>query len=382
MVITATSSTEAKLILQQRPELDIIILDWLLDEENAIEAQELLNYMRKKTFAPIIIYTDKGKEPPSLYLRENKLDRMSIVFNKSEVKGENLFKEIGSWLLQKPELRIFLRWSRQVEHTLNETLWDIYNLDVNGIKSIIRLLQTQDDLSQLSQEEEIVNFFSRILSRKLGNQESLLKLIKQDIQALPKLEEGPKPIEKKEEEKTTEEKQQLGFDEMRTFHSFERYKLANSKLLWTGSILRNKAGKYFVVVTPACDFSHKNKIENILLLKAEPVENYVRSRQLSKGATESCLNHRTACVHFLPYAAELKDGLICRFDNIFNIEEKQLRKNIDNAKLTCLMVIDSPFIENLIQRMNAYLMRVGTRDIDNAEILNLLNNCNAKPKTD
>ena len=371
MVITAISSTEAKLILQQRPELDIIILDWLLDEENAIEAQELLNYMRKKTFAPIIVYTDKGKEPPSLYLREKKLDRMSIVFNKSEVNGENLFKEIDTWLLQKPELRIFLRWSRQVEHTLNDTLWDIYNLDVNGIKSIIRLLNTPDDLSQLSQEEELVNFFSRILARKLSNQESLLKLIREDIQALPKLEE-----------KTTEEKQQLGFVEMRTFHSFERYKFANSKLLWTGSILKSKAGKYFVVVTPACDFSHKNKIENILLLKAEPMDNYVKSRQLSKGATESCLNHRTACVHFLPYAAGLKDGLICRFDNIFNIDEKQLRKNIDNAELTCLMVIDSPFIENLIQRMNAYLMRVGTRDIDNAEILNLLNNCTAKPKTD
>ena len=381
MVVTALTSTEAKLILQQRPELDVIILDWLLNEEDEIEAQELLSYLRKRTFAPIIIYTDKGTESPSLYLKEKKLDRMAIVFNKSEVKGDSLFKEIGTWLLKKPELHIFLRWSRQVEHSLNETLWDIYNLDVNGINSIIKILCAQGDLSQLTQEEELINFFNRVLSRKFSNQEVLLSKIKEDIQELPKLEKQ-KIVEKKEKEAAAEKNTELGFNELRTFHTFERYKSANPKLLWTGSILKSKEAKYFIVVTPPCDFSHKDKIENVLLLKAEPMSEYVKARAASKVTIKACLNHRTACVHFLPYAAGLENGLLCRFDSIFHVEEKQLRKDIDSKTLTCISLIDSPFIEHLMQRMNAYLMRIGTRDIDDAEVNNLVNNGVGKAKTD
>ncbi len=373
MVMVAKGSTEAKTIIQQRPELDVIILDWLLNEEDAIEAQELLIFLRKQTFAPVIIYTDKGKDPPRFYLREKKLDRLSIVFNKSEVKGDSLFNEIASWLTNKPELRIFLRWSRQVEHKLNETLWDIYNLNAEGIKAIIRLLYTDDAFSQLSQEEELINFFSRILYRKLGNHEQLLKLVKADIDALSKNKKKAKTTTKQIEKPEIDEKAEYLSEEYKTFHSFERYRPTNSKFLWTGSILRNKNGKYAVVVTPACDFSHAEKIENVLLVKAEPLDEYIKNRpSVSRGSIESCISHNTACVHFLPYAAGLKDGLVCRFDTIFNIKLERLQKDIESNEVTCLMAIDSPFVENLIQRMNGYLMRLGTREIERSQLAKLL----------
>ena len=36
--------------------------------------------------------------------------------------------------------------------------------------------------------------------------------------------------------------------------------------------------------------------------------------------------------------------------------------------MVCIEIIDSPFIENLIQRLNAYMMRLGVRDLSDSEI--------------
>lgn len=127
-----------------------------------------------------------------------------------------------------------------------------------------------------------------------------------------------------------------------------------------------------MVVTPMCDLCNKDKIENIILLKAEPLKKYRTSRALEKADVKECIKHRIDCVHYLPYAANLPDGLICRFDCLINIKKETLKKLLDEQKMTCLAIIDSPFIENLMQRMNSYLMRLGVRDLDKGEITKLL----------
>lgn len=358
-VIFAKTSTEAESILELRPELDLVILDWLLNEEDDIEAKGLLKSLRSRTFAPIIIYTDKGIDSPSSYIKEERLDRIAIVLNKSEVKGENVFKEIEQWLAKNPELKIFLRWAREVEKRLNETLWTVHDLEVGGVRALIDLLKPPQILggqSHITREQDLVNFFGKVLTRKLVSDETFLSSVKNDVEVLLKIRGGAK----------------LDLEKLKAFHTFERYKSSNPKSLWTGSILKNNAGKYFVVVTPTCDLWNKDKIENIILLKAEPLRKYRGDRTLARDALKSCIKNNTDCVHYLPYAADLPDGLICRFDALYSIKKERLRKMLDEKKMDCLAIIDSPFIENLMQRMNSYLMRLGVRDLEKGEITKLL----------
>lgn len=359
-VTLAKTSTEAETILKLRPELDLVILDWLLNEEDDIEAKDLLKSLKNRTFAPIIVYTDKGTESPSKYIKEQKLDRIARVLNKSDVKGARVFSEIEQWLTQNPELRIFMRWAHEVENRLNETLWTIHDLEIGGVRALIDLLKPSETLkghAHITREQDLVNFFGRVLTRKLGSDERFLNLIKNDVEVLLKIRE----------------KAELDLDKMRAFHSFERYRLSNPASLWTGSILKKNAETYFVVVTPACDLCSIGKIENILLIKAEPLKKYRRDRALAKETVKSCMKNSTDCVHYLPYAADLPDGLICRFDGLYNIKKEQLKKILDGGKMTCIAIIDSPFVENLMQRMNSYLMRLGVRDLNKAEITKILN---------
>jgi hypothetical protein len=50
---------------------------------------------------------------------------------------------------------------------------------------------------------------------------------------------------------------------------------------------------------------------------------------------------------------------------------KTLERKLEEGKMTCVEVVDSQFVENLIQRMNAYPMRLGVRDLDKREITKL-----------
>lgn len=188
--------------------MDLVILDWLLNEEDDIEAKVLLKSLRNRTFAPIIIYTDKGKDSPSRYVKEEKLDRIARVLNKSEVKGESVFSEIEQWFAQNPELRIFMRWAHEVENSLNETLWTVYDLEIGGIRALIDLLIPPEILEghlHITREQDLVDFFGRVLTRKLGNGETFLNLIKNDVEILLKMRENA----------------ELDLGKMKAFHSFE-----------------------------------------------------------------------------------------------------------------------------------------------------------------
>jgi CheY-like chemotaxis protein len=364
-VIFAKTSTEAESIIKLKPEIDLVILDWFLNEEDGSEAKLLLNLLKIHAFAPIIIYTEQDKESPSYYLKQAHLDRVAIALNKSEVKGDIVFNEIKKWLAENPELKIFLMWSNEVKKRLNETLWAVHNLDIGGLRALIELLKTPEGLAQTTREQDLVDFFGEVLTRKLVLDESFLTSIGAVVEHLLALRQ----------------KVELDVDKLKAFHAFERYKPAGIESLWTGSILKDDSENYFVVVTPVCDFCNENKIERILLLEAEPLLKYGKDRSLSRGKMDPCIRNNKDIVHYLPYAPNLPEGLVCRFDKIVSKNVEELKKSLKEKKLKCVAILDSPFVENLIQRMNAYLMRLGVRDLDEREITKLLDSATAEEKT-
>lgn len=356
-VVTKTNSTDAEYLIKNRPEFDLIILDWFLDEENDDEAKYLLDLLKNQIFAPIIIYTNKGVEGPSLFLKERRLERVTTVLDKAQIDGETVFKEITKWLTNNPELAIFLRWSFEVENKLNNSLWEIHDLEVEGLSALIDLLDQPQGESKIPKEKEIINLFDNVLQRKLSNSnEEFFSYVADHISKLQKAKEThPIDVEK-----------------LMKFHRFERYKSPILGSISTGDILKNEKDEYFILVTPSCDLCHPEKIENILLLRAEPFNQYRKKRNLENNKAEPCICNKPDIVHYLPYAANLPYGLICRFDHILSIKLPDLKKEIKDGKIQCVETIDSPFIEYLIQRMNAYMTRLGARDLAKAEIEKIL----------
>ena len=74
----------------------------------------------------------------------------------------------------------------------------------------------------------------------------------------------------------------------------------------------------------------------------------------------------------MPYFENHSDGLVCLFDQLSSVDILKIKDDIKNGIVERIATIDSPFIENLIQRMNAYLMRLGVRDIEKVEIARVL----------
>ena len=361
MVTLVATSKAAKSILGLNPQLNLLILDWLLNEQDSMEAKELVKIFRKnRIFTPIIIYTDKNIDEPTKFIKEEGLDRLTIVLNKHDVKGDEVFKRLNEWLTKEPELRIFLRWAREIEKGKNATLWSIHDLKIGGVRELIEAIVPNDDSQPVGQE--LISFFGKILTRQIEHDDDFLKAIRKEAKDLIK----SKPT-------VTIEK-----DKLREFYTFERYKTPNKHPLWTGSILKKTNGNYFVVVTPVCDFSHDSKIESVLLIESEPLKKYRKKRGVKNEKCEPCIKNEKYPVHYLAYTPSLPEGLMCRFDRISNIETEKLQGMLKEGKMTCVGILDSPFIENFIQRMNAYLMRLGVRDLDGGEIQHLLESTKLK----
>jgi hypothetical protein len=352
----AESSTKAEAIIKLKPEINLIIIDWFLDEDSEAETKLLLDLLKDHTFAPIIVYTDKGIDQPSLYFKEAHLDRVAIALDKAEVKGDTVFEKLTQKLTDNPEMSIFLTWSNEIKKRLSETLWGIHNLDIGGLRALLELLKTPEGYSKINREQDLIDFFGLVLNRKLVYDDVFLGKMKTIIDELQK------------------KRNDIAIDvnKLETFHAFERYKPSKCNLLWTGSVLKVNSGKYLIVVTPECDFSHDDKIKNVLVLEAKPLTVCKIEENLSRKNIEPYIRNKKDIIHYLPYLPGLSEGLICRFDMLSSYNAEALREALKEKKLECITIIDSPFIENLIQRMNAYLMRLGVRDLDEAEITKML----------
>jgi CheY-like chemotaxis protein len=346
-----------------RPEIDLVILDWFLNGDNSIQAEMIIDELKKTLLVPIVIYTNQGVDSPTRAITQKKVDRIAFALDKMDVTVDAVFQKIEEWFEINPELKIFLRWSWEVEKNMGPTQWTIYNLEAGGLKALIEIMKQPEDSSYVPREQDIVDLFGKVLKRKVNCNQEFFTSVKGHITEL--MEGDPVQVD--------------DFVKLKAFHRFERYKPPLSESIWTGDIFRNEWDEYFVVVTPLCDLCQA-KIENILLLKAELFDETYRKKENLGNAerARSNITQNKDSTHYLPYALDLDTGLICRFDRISPIKFKLLKDRMKSGKMRCIETIDSPFIENLMQRMNAYLMRLGVRELGNNEINKMLSGTNPK----
>mgnify|MGYP001175358981 CR=1 FL=1 len=155
-----------------------------------------------------------------------------------------------------------------------------------------------------------------------------------------------------------------------------------SKLPMAGDILIDADQKYWVVLTPTCDFvprkGGKTKADHVLLVECSPLENekeYVEWRESpdSNYKKEALLNllrnNRKAGqpdrYFFLP-SAMILPNLVVDFQKTKTITGDDL-KNYQR-----LASMDSPFSEAIILRYSQFYGRVGTPDLNCDIVLNSL----------
>lgn len=352
----------AQAIIQDRPEINVIVLDWYLNEEDSMESKLLLDHVKDNLFAPVLIYTKQSIEEPNSYVKERGLGKTVRVFDKSKVDCDSVFNEMRRWIDENPELKIFLKWSFQVEKTLNAAVWRVHDLELGGLKAVLELAAHEEDASHTPAEHDLVGLLLKVLSRRLSHNKDFFASIREDFEEL--MGSGGHV--------------EADVDTIRMFHEFERYiRPPVSEPIWTGDILKNGQGEYSIVVTPVCDLCQPGNIGSVLLLKAMPLKEFRKARglgssQSSNDKVKKILANRKTVLHYLPHVEGCEDGLVCLFDQIASVELEKAKGMISKGDLTRIVTIDSPFIENLVQRMNAYLMRLGVRNLTKEEIERLL----------
>lgn len=367
-VVSVDNTTEAEKIIEHLPELDIIVLDWYMNEDDSTESELLLEKMKTHVFALTIIYTKHAMIGPEEFIKERNLGRIVKVLDKTKLTGDAVFDEITKWIEGSPEIRIFLKCAFGVEKTLNPVLWEVYGMEASGLRVLLESMKPDDEASHIRPEHDLTNLFLKALSRKMNCDPIFLRAISDDVKNIVNTTTTTPAPHPEDGEKIAATK--VGKAGM--FHYFERYIYPLvSEPVWTGDIIKKSENEFFVVATPSCDLCH-NTVDNVLLVKTVPFRKYIADMSLLKEKISNILKYKTMRFHYLPYIEKSSDGLLCLFDHISSMKIDELKKDIENGKLERIATIDSPFIENLIQRMNAYLMRLGVRDIGKKEIERIL----------
>lgn len=371
LVLLVPKATDAKKQLESRPEIGLIVIDWYLSDDLSIETQDLIRNLKNKNFAPIIVYTKEDHNAAEKFLQNEKLGRISMVLDKNIVTADRVITEFNMWTLNNPDLRLFMMWAYQAEWSLNSSLWDIHNLSPEGVKYLLSLLKNQSaEVGPLNNEDTpsyvpegvaLLNLMARVMARKISCSPLLRKELENALAA-----NSPGTVRPQGEEGKC-------FDALK---SLERYITPPVAVnLWTGDVLRCENGDYYVVVTPACDLCHE-KTESVLLLPAMPFYKFRKHRNLPKKKLEPTIQNSKPSTHFLHYLMNEPHGIVCEFDRVFSVSKRDLLSEIRDLEADGLTVrvatLDSPYIENLIQRMTSYIMRLGIEDIPDEEATRIL----------
>ncbi|WP_277964959.1 response regulator [Pseudomonas sp. RIT-To-2] len=136
--------------------------------------------------------------------------------------------------------------------------------------------------------------------------------------------------------------------------------------------------QHYVIMNPACDFA-QNKIENIVLIKCEPIEKqveYIKLKELKLAEAEYSLKSLTCLVRdrrdgkgvqperfkFFPKTHYIPT-LVADFQSITTIDI-----NTFSADTKRIATLDTPFAEALLSGFSRYYGRIGVPNLDSAAL--------------
>lgn len=326
-----------------------------VDPDNEEQARQVIETLRKA-------YRDiAGEEFPTPLLQP---------FGKN-IGQQQLEQEIQKWVASNPETGLVFRWETSVDNARDEAVSAIVNQA--GIRETVK--QLVKEVGREAAPREIVSLFNRILGRNSISQ------VEADRQAFNALVQAVSRV------------QDVSGDFLEWYSKFRNLQVYFSphtnEPVWTGDIfstgLQDPEKEFALVLTPACDLAWR-KADNLRLAyctKVLPLNQYdprsedmaATVRKLKKGRTGSYKN-RADAVKAIIEGSDLPSNLyVLHFFRILTepgyshlivdfsmIVSKPCRDGVVRvpARWKRLARVDSPYIEDLLQKYATFASRIGT----------------------
>jgi hypothetical protein len=358
-VLVISKSSEAEKLLQRCPRLSAIVLDWYLNGESSEEAQSIIAIIKDKLFTPLLIYTTEVPEAEE-YVKSQGLGGIAKVVDKAEVTGSEVLSYLDSWMSSQP-IAFCMQWRMEIDTKVSETLWDVYNLEKDGLKFLLEQMKEDDKIPP--PPEEVLDILIRILARK----------VKSDGNFLDQTEKQVAEILKTGSAKTG------NLEVIQRFRSYDMYHVPHEKQSHeTGDVYVDNERHYVILVTPTCDL-HQKKNGCLTFIAAIGFDEYheeVRQSFSDKGRINEdkvkskemgCVNNNLVNIHFLPYFPGVNKGLILKFERVQSFEADEVSGMVSRNEWKRVGRIEPPYVHNLIQRMISYYVRMGTRSLGDFE---------------
>ena len=308
-------------------------------------------------------YKVRAKTPFPGFLSEKGL-------TKAELNPTGLKELIDSLLENNEILELILTWETLYDKAKDSALNEISIGNVeNSIRTVVKILCNNCHENK-GATRELIDELSRLVSRN--------SIQNEDFENLVKIIDGIN--ETQVEDKST--KQDLLLLSKLIF-----YRPAEEEEIMTGDIFEtNERFKYAVILSPKCDLM-QNKLEKALICYGFPLKKaYFRNKNYPPHKNDTVIvslhkkSHKMveiadeiekrylgkdlpSSLHVIWNFTEKEQGICLDLNNVQSIDLNQVKdwKKLKIWKRLCR--IDSPYMEEILQKYGSLISRVGTLEI-------------------
>jgi hypothetical protein len=275
---------------------------------------------------------------------------------------------VTSWVNQKKILNLILLWESVVDRAKDLALTDLTKNEVEGV--MVNLIKSIcEDLGEDSATRELAGILLRFVSRRINEGEDFGRL----ANLVCELNRGASP------QPSTAQSQQRSV----IYNRLMFFKPESGEKPWTGDIYKTEDKyQYAIVLTPACDFAHGETNTARTCFGFPSNENYFQDpeyppNKFDQKAIQICKTQgKTTFLEFmrsrylrgrklpenLYMLWNFSDGdescLCFDFNHVHSLSLEAIQK----WKRVCRL--DTPFIDNMLEKYGRQVLRIGTLDIN------------------
>jgi hypothetical protein len=276
-----------------------------------------------------------------------------------DIPQEELVEKLAQAMSSHPECGLFFEIEKLVEKARDRTVSEIVN--AASIPSILKALR--EELGESALPRRTVELFLKVLCRYCRPTNDILNYAKALIAS----------------HATTD------VDTYGHIHNLQSYyEVSMDEPVWTGDVLESKEKKsdLAVVISPACDFAHK-KLDYIKIIPSTRINDtdlgdleYLKKIKGEFGLKLTAKECAKAILTGRPYLPDrfyvlqyLKDNeghlfhLMLDFQKVTNVQYKSTAELLEGIGWKRICRIDTPLIENLLQKYATYSSRIGVLEV-------------------
>lgn len=248
-VLHVANYPELESRLASLPPFQMVILDWLLDDESELDALLCLTKLRETRFVPVVIWTEElGKFHESeSEVKARFPEAWFRGLSKSEVNHERLLQELSQWHQQAPA-RLAEQFRQSVATAVEQTLYTLAEQSIDDLTKGLKTLIALGDGSDVDMEHA-ADVMLRLMGRQLYRDTAFTNELKQIVAGLETSNPQPSKTEKQRASQ---------------MEALFMYYQPSDDVVRNGDIVKingDNFEKLAIILTPACDLANPGKTD-------------------------------------------------------------------------------------------------------------------------